>query len=145
MKYSSILNLIKTTDDVERVSDELEVLLSSLYKTKNGFKTALKKSVSIELAKVIKDLGGEAADLAGLLKNIQSYIKGLPVLKITLSFSPTQDFIEKMTTQKYIIDLSKDTSILGGAVISVNGRYKDYSLRKALERTFEEKRNVIIV
>ncbi|OGH22093.1 MAG: hypothetical protein A3F31_00105 [Candidatus Levybacteria bacterium RIFCSPHIGHO2_12_FULL_38_12] len=155
MKFLPILKLIKTTDDVSRINDELEILLASLYRVKNGFETTLKKSVSMELANVIKDLAGQTnkdlrGQMRGLLVDIQKYLLSLPVVKLTLAFSPSQEFVEKIVSyirenmnSSAVIELAKDSSILGGAIISASGKYKDISLKKALEKTFEGKREII--
>lgn len=64
----------------------------------------------------------------------------LPVLSMTLAFTPSRDFLTdiiKGLREQYennlILDILVDENIIGGAVVTYKGQYRDYSLRKRLE------------
>src|SRR3989338_3446223 len=151
LKYE-ILNKVKTVEEAENLSSEVDSILSSLYKVKNkDLSQILSKSAGKQTAAIIKsvlesekisesDLSAVEKTLSGLKEDL----KNAQVIKITLAIDPTTELISHIhawVTENIgrgtLLETNKDESILGGAIIAVNGQYKDFSLKKSLENIFE--------
>ena len=86
-----------------------------------------------------------------MLLKAKEEIKNLKIAKITLAIDPSEDtislisdWINKNLGDGIILDLSKDESILGGVIISIDGVYKDQSLKKNLEELFIKRKSEIL-
>lgn len=108
--FSDRLASLRTKDDVDALLGEIDVYRDSLYKTKR------KVRVPPELGK------------------LEEAIKKLEMVQLTLAYEPSPQDIEAFfKVAGNILDISKDPRILGGAVVSYQGKYGDHSLRKKLD------------
>jgi len=89
----------------------------------------------------VKEEVGEGLDGWEKLKE---KLKSLPIFSLTIGFEPTEEFKEKLVhwikenvEKKAVLDLKIDKEILGGAIISWQGKYKNYSLSEKLKNTNE--------
>ena len=154
-----ILEYIKTIDQLEDFSLEIDTVLSGLFKTGNkNIDEVLGKTVGESTAdtlrKIIKKNKIDSLDYSSLdklLNNLKEELKKIKVLKISLAIDPSKEQIEHIFNwvkenlgEGIILDIDKDESILGGAVISFNGQYKDFSLKRALEKIFKNKKAEIM-
>ena len=152
MKYLPILDLARTEEEKDALISEVEILIASVYKVKKGgFEEVLKKGIRISTKKVLEDiLKKEKIDISDkkklhlFLSDIETHIEKLKPLAITIAFEPSlssiekvYSFIKKELSSEYVVEFSIDPAILGGAIFSINGRYKDYSLKKKLDTYFQ--------
>jgi len=111
--FSDRLATLRTKDDVDALLGEIDAYRDSLYKTKG------KVQIPPELDK------------------LEETVKKLEVVQLTLAYEPSPQDIEVFfKAAGKILDISKDARILGGAVVSYQGKYSDYSLKKKLESYF---------
>jgi F0F1-type ATP synthase delta subunit len=82
------------------------------------------------------------------LVNLEQELQRLRVFEVTLAFEPTVSFLEKLFLwvrenigQGIILKLEKDESIIGGAIVSFEGKYLDLSIKSKLEE-LNKKRNM---
>lgn len=155
MIYSDILRSIRTIGQVERLSYEIDVLLGSLFK-KHSFDQSLKSVSSVASDEIREALVKNNIKLSDR-QTIKDYLVGLrdkihnfKTIKIFLAFQPSEVTIDNIFTFVlknfgfgFILDIKEDRTIFGGAIISFRGKYKDYSLRKAIEEAFVNKREEI--
>ena len=154
-----ILGYIKTVDQLEDFSLEIDTVLSGLFKARNKnidevLDKTVGKSTADTLRKIIKKNKIDSFDYSSLdklLNNLKEDLKKIKVLKISLAIDPSKEQIEHIFNwvkenlgEGIILDIDKDESILGGAVISFNGQYKDFSLKRALEKIFKNKKAEIM-
>ena len=155
--YFDLITSLKTTREVDDLSSEIDTIESKLLQPK---KVSLKKaltSISSNSAKRITEMfeknnldmtdKEQVSDFPETLKNL---IKKFKVIKLTLAFDPTgetieniHEFVSENIGIGYILDIEVDETVLGGAVIMFNGRYKDFTLRKSLEESFVNKKEEI--
>ena len=103
------LAMLRTKDDVDALLGEIDAYRDSLYKTKG------KVQIPPELDK------------------LEETVKKLEVVQLTLAYEPSPQDIEAFfKAAGKILDISKDTRLLGGAVVSYQGKYGDFSVRKKL-------------
>ena len=94
--------------------------------------------------------GHHRPGLEKLLFEIKQEISKVKVLKLYLAIDPTPQIIENTSSwvkenlgEDVVLDIERDETILGGAIISFDGQYKDFSLRKTLDEIFKSKRNEV--
>ncbi len=148
--YKSLIDLTKTTEDLAGLGDEIDVITQSLYHVElYKLEDALSQFVRIRVAKEIRKLI-QANSLSGKDEIKQFFadayrtISGLPILRLTLAFEPSESVINTLSywvrtnlDSGILLDLSMDRSILGGAIIVYSGKFYDFSLRKNLNEIFE--------
>ena len=145
--YSKILAKAKTKDQREKMKEEIDMLLNSLYVNQpNSFENTLSGKVREDVAILIREELKEGKMekriyLDGLLKALSE----LEVIKLTLGFEPTTVSIDKFWSkivealEKHVVlDIIYKPSIMGGAYISFDGEYKDFSLHKLLDAEVEK-------
>lgn len=156
MKYLPIFDLVTTTNDLLTLKEELELLQSSLYKSK-GFELALKTSVREKTANALRVVFTDekisfknTLEIKNLLEQVQKTLAHLPILRVTIAISPSENTNEKIRSffqekreKKFVLDVTCDPTIIGGAIISYDGKFKDYSIKKNLENYFETKKEEV--
>ena len=157
--FNDILGDIKTVGELDNFLAEIENVLASLFKVKNkSIEEILDKTAGKSTAGQIKKLmannkinPSDYSSVEKLLNNIKEAFKKIQILKISLAVDPSEemighifDWVKENLGKGIILDIDKDESILGGAIISFNGTYKDFSLRRALEEIFQTKKDEIM-
>jgi len=151
--YYDIVKSLKTTPDAEEFLLQLDNLLTKLFKINpDSLEKNLKKIVSSKFAELFKESfkinninQNDHSAIEKFLNSIKNQIQQLNILKLQLAFDPTEETIDTLfrwIAENYgsgiILDIHKDESILGGAIVTFNGKYKDLSLRKRFEDTFQK-------
>ena len=141
--YSEILANVRTRQEADLLVSELEGLLEKLYSSQSGdFDKAIGKQVRPGVASEIKKaLQLQAVDREKFLRGLIEAVKKLKVVRLTLAFEAREDLVEAISDwlrtylpgQGVILDLSDDKSILGGALVSYEGMFGDFSLKKSLD------------
>ncbi len=157
--YYDALRDIKVIEQLEEFSSEIDNILSSLFKVKNRkIEEILDKTMGQKTLKIVKKLvqenkidSSDYNSLDKLLNGIKQDFKKIRILKMSLAIDPTSeiidhvfDWVKKNLGEGIVLDIDKDESIFGGAIISFNGIYKDLSLRRNLEGIFQTKKGEIM-
>lgn len=168
--YEEILANIHTSDDLHVHINEIRKLKESLYKRNfqsampdksevgqdfNGgvdfFDSVLGSEVRAWVAKIIQE------DLQKYPKGKEEYLNGLEEkllnmreMRLTLSFEPNELTIKRISESikkdfgiEVYVNFMYDKYLIGGVVITFNGKYVDYSLRKVFDNAFDEERDKI--
>ena len=156
---NDILGDIKTVAELDNFLAEIENVLASLFKVKNkSIDQILDKMVGKSTADTLRKLieknkidSSNFSSLEKLLNDLKEDLKKMKILKISLAIDPSKeqidhifDWVKENLGKGIILDIDKDESILGGAVISFNGQYKDFSLKRTLEEIFKSKKTEIM-
>jgi F0F1-type ATP synthase delta subunit len=152
-----ILSLIHTQDEANDILVVLNEFLASLYSTKEvsleDHFSRLPKDLSYELQQAIKneDLIKSKDALREFISQLQDNIKACKSLKATLAFQPDNETITVFSTwakknigSNVLLDIEINKEIVGGAVIIVDGQYRDYSVRKKLAQVFQIQKEEIM-
>lgn len=149
---------IRTVQEAEDFSSSIDTVISNIFKLKNKnidqILSELTDSSAQEIKKILTNNKIDSSDhttIENVLLKAKEEIKKLKIAKITLAIDPSKDmisvisdWINKNLGGGIILDLSKDESILGGVIISIDGIYKDQSLKKNLEELFLKKKSEIL-
>lgn len=142
---TSVLSWMHTTEHRRQLVESLQGLLSD-PSTKQ--RSLSKQRPPSTLPWYIQPLWSEIVSTSTkksnskqLLSNIESFISSLhnlPVASLTLAFTPTSQQLEKYLSllraqidESVIVEVHYDDSIIGGAILSLNGqRYESTILQK---------------
>ncbi len=145
-------SIIFDTRALLRILDDLALIERSLFRAKEGFISQKARdfttSSTLLLFDEIEKMGAEPTgdkNQLNFLHDLIEYLKRLPQVKVTLAFSPTNNFIEKISTQisnllgkKAILDVLVDEYIVGGAVFEFEGRISRQTLDIQLESVLKK-------
>lgn len=153
---NKIFDTIYTFSELQLFYKEIDTIVSSLFKSEGQIEGAIHEIVSPEKAENILeylhtlsvDLKNPVALQEALLK-LKSTGNQIPVVHMTLAFEPTNTVLKSISLwflrreqKKVILDLTLERQILGGAFISYDGLYKDYTLKTKLDKYFSKEREI---
>lgn len=148
--YSTFLSKIRTKEDIQKLINEIEVILQSLYQ-KQGVESVLKAQVRAWVSQALEEDWKSAPNKEEYLIRLKEVLNGLKPLSLTISFEPTELSLEKLSYfvkqnlgGNIYLDINYDPRLLAGAIIVYQGRYLDMSLKKAYEAEFERSKVEII-
>ncbi len=156
--YFDLITSLKTVDEVNELSLELESLESVLFKSeKMTFEKAMTSIRENSAKKIMEIFAKNKLDLSNkedtrdFLKTLKLLIQKFKIIKLILAFDPTYQTIEKIHDYifenigiGYILDIEVDETVLGGSVVIFNGKYKDFTLKRAIEEVFTNKNAEIL-
>jgi len=80
------------------------------------------------------------------LEKFKKYLQSLPEIKLEIAFLPSRKFLSRINQwleeefgQKVILDLIINPEIVGGAIIEYQGNWRDFSLRKEIDKLISQK------
>ncbi len=151
-----ILKSLKTTKEAKEFSSNIDLLLGDLFKDyKKPFEETLKERVDLKTAEALKrafndksiNLNDNMA-VENFLTSLKNEVQKLKILKLYLAFDPTDEITEdilewvsKNIGAGIILDIEKNESLIGGAIIVFNGKYQDLTIKKQLEELFDKKKD----
>lgn len=150
-----ILNEVKTTDDVKVLDSSLDLLINALYKPRKEFDSILESQISSKEAGLLRKTFNSDPEnkikTKEILKDLKEKLQNLKVLKLTLAFDPTEkiikeisEWIKKNLGDGIVMEIEKDRTIIGGAIVVFQGIYKDYTLAKTLEEELGKNKEEIL-
>ncbi len=123
-----MLRIASVSDKVFTTNFTLEKTLAELF----GIQ---KKDLLLKLFREHNISETSPSDIQAFLKKIQDTIKTLPVITLSIAFEPTEEILKSFsewflfTLKKQVVfALEIDITILAGARITCNGKFKDYSV-----------------
>lgn len=158
IRYDSLKSL-KTTQEADSFAELIDSILPNLFKIKDSeFEDILSKTTGKSNSTLIKNLLEEnkitQTDHTGIkrvLVQVRDIIKKFKVVKLTVAIDPTEQTISRISEWVYknygpgnLLDIETDESILGGAIVSIGGFYKDFSLKKAIGEVFTNNKKDLI-
>ena len=146
----NIFDLCYTKSDAVTFVNKLSTLSDFMYNTKVDIAQKADEILSLEekrlLTQVFQEQHVVATDPKSFnpfLEKVKEALQKVPRLTLTLAFDPTPAFLHETSNwlqvkmeKKYFLDIQVDTSLIGGAVVAVDGMIKDYSLKKYLEEKY---------
>jgi F0F1-type ATP synthase delta subunit len=150
---NDIYSTVYTRQDLVLFYKEMDQVINSIFKTQSSFSESSsavlgmvkKEKIDNYLLEKKVDLNNPVK-LKEALEKIKIIGKSFPVVNLTLAFEPTEKilkdvniwFIKRLNT-KVILEISLERKFIGGAYISLDGKYKDYSLEEKINKYFESK------
>lgn len=149
--FSELLSTIKTIADRDQLLSELTVLRNSQFQNQSDLELLLRTTVAFcrrnAFLQLIKDHDTFKKKSPELFKQVHS----LKVVEITVAYGFTDAVIDKIyhfltesIGYQIILKLMVNQRILGGAVVSFEGKYGDFSVEKKLAVYFKEHKEDIV-
>ncbi len=150
-KFTTLIELIRTTDDLYILETEVDILLASLFHVdEENFNKTLSSQVRIAIAQEIRHLmqqegisSGNKQGVKSLLDEISSLLHKLPVIYLTIGFEPSDDTVTTFSSwvrsnikHTIILDIVINKTLIAGATINYEGKYWDYSFKTAMDKFF---------
>lgn len=143
---------LKTTYHTREILIAIDQLQTAFFQKKQSFLKTLEVEIPFPLSETLKKLAEDhqinlenAADTDMFFGDVREAIQQIPVLTLTLSFSPTMSMIDKIygwlglnAHNQIMLDFKVDESLIGGAQITFKGKYKDFSLKHEMTPTIQE-------
>jgi len=144
MDSSKVFRMLYTTEDVRVLVTGIESIQAAIYKGKADFDKELHRSVSSPFTEIFES---EAqGNWEKYLDDLKQELLNLKVLEITIgtelnrnSLEEIGDVAKEFISDRVVLDILVERSILGGAILSINGKYKDYSLKSEVDSWFRQR------
>lgn len=146
MQLNSLLKTIHTKHEQTQFVAKLDTLSQSLFDVKESVSEKLTKIFSQEERQAVElflsenKIGDDPMDIQKALQEVKKIVHAMPVVLLEIAIEPSPEMINAIQAwfslslkTHYIIDIKVNKSIIGAACITVNGKYKDYSVKKQLE------------
>jgi F0F1-type ATP synthase delta subunit len=147
---NSLLERIFTKEDIISLKEDISKIQKVIFSKSGTLSEKAKGIVKKELFEFILEaerqgeIDFNSQEQFEFLENLKIKLDSLPLLKMTLAFSPTQSTIEKISQflenklgKKIILDISYNPEILGGAILEYRGKYLNLSLAKNFEKSLK--------
>lgn len=144
-------NHINTSEELFRLLDQLSTTERFLFKNKEGaISQKARDFLPADLAAIFKEIEEKGLEPAGdekqqqFIKELVKFLKELPLVKMTLAFESTYNFVSQVNNVisneaggKIILDLVVNQYIIGGAIFEYEGKIKEYTLQEKLNDSIE--------
>ena len=141
--FSDGLQAIATTSDQDEFLNTIDTLRDSLYNKEIDITVRL-KTIRADFAGVLGPILESDADKAKVLDDLRLAVKKMRVLNIRLGFNYDLDFVRRLADwvknnvgQDVVLELQTNLGLIGGATISFDGKYRDYSVKSALDKVWK--------
>lgn len=152
--YHEITKIIRTNREAHEVVLGLEQVMKDLFTLNVSFEDSLKKNLPSPIQKAITNFLAEKQpqptekhELRPFFEDLIRTIRGLQSMQLTLAFSPSEDAITTISqwiktnlNSELLFDYTIDRRIVGGAVITYKGLFRDFSLHEILKEVIQQKR-----
>jgi F0F1-type ATP synthase delta subunit len=141
---------IITKEDLIFILEQIEIAKDLLFKQPEIFLSEkLKGKVSEGFKREIENLEKKekyisVAEFSEFFDRLKETLLKTPIVKLEIAFEPRESFILEMREwfkknlgKRVILDIFVNSKIVGGAKIEYQGKWKDYSLAKKIEKIYE--------
>jgi|GEM_PF-1730495 len=159
MKRSAadIASTVRTKQEADICIDDVDHLLTAYYQTDTkDIENVLRNKISAKNAQlfmsILSEYGGDHTLFQAFLEKLHQQISSFSVFQLTIAFDPNDSTLDVLSlwvktniSPLTVLDVVCNPHILGGAIISYKGIYKDFSLKRKLDELFNKKKPMSIV
>ncbi|OGM28143.1 hypothetical protein A2801_03080 [Candidatus Woesebacteria bacterium RIFCSPHIGHO2_01_FULL_41_10] len=150
--FSNITTIVRTESECSLLREELQLLLVGVFETKeNTLEEVLVRSVRASTAQIVRDNLAMKVDPKSYLEDAIADLDKLEVLHLTVAVEPTEDmliriidWVRKNVSDNVILSFDHSSTIVGGAIVSFRGKYRDISLRNVISDALVEDHDKIL-
>ena len=150
--YKKFVANIDTTEQLNELVEDIEETKRWIYKAgTKPLNEKVKSHVSENFRSIIAplevtgELPNARKELNTFFLEVIKYAEEIPVVKLTLAFFPTDEFLKKITNwladqvgKKTVVDIGVDEKIIAGSTIEYDGEYRDLSFASKLDEVIEK-------
>lgn len=152
IKHKLFENLY-TTQDLVLFYKEIDQLIAAIFTDGPSFEEQEKAILSPDKIFKIHDFLekqrvhlNNPVEVKEALEKIKKEGETLPIVTLQLAFEPTRDILKNIhlwflrrMEKTVLLEITLERQVLGGAFISFNGTYKDYTLKTKIDSFFEKR------
>lgn len=151
-----IVELLPTKTDTHEFTEQIDNFLSALYSVKTSIEQKIESEFSSQKKRILMQFVkkynidiNSPKTLALQLSALTEAIKKIPTISVTLAIEPDERLVNRISTwlranceTPLIIDVTRKQSTIAGAIIGLNGKYHDYTLRSILKKSVEQPKKI---
>jgi hypothetical protein len=148
--FEKLSEKIITEEDLLFFLDQLSIVRNFLFsQTHIPLSERLKSKIDEKFRKEIEKLEKEKIlpsspeDQSSFFKGLENFLLKIPKVKLEIAFEPSEEFILKIegwfrekVKRRMILDIFVNPKIVGGARIEFQGKWRDFSLEKEIEKIY---------
>jgi F0F1-type ATP synthase delta subunit len=148
--FEKLSEKVITEDDLVFFLEQLNTLKKFLFsQTQIPLSERLKGKVDEKFRKEIEKLEKEKIltssqkEQFSFFKELENFLLKIPKVKLEIAFEPSEEFIFKLKAwfqekvkKRMILDIIVNPKVIGGAKIEFQGKCKDFSLEKEIEKLY---------
>jgi hypothetical protein len=148
--FEKLSEKVITVEDLVFFLDQLNILRRFLFsQTQTPLSERLKGKVYEKFRKEIEKLEKEKIlpsspqEQSSFFKELENFLLKIPKVKLEIAFEPREEFILKIeewfrekVKKRMILDIIVNPKVIGGARIEFQGKWKDFSLEKEIEKLY---------
>ena len=144
---NNIALLVHTSDENRQMRSLAQELLELVYKVRNEEEVGktIKEGLPERMFEPFSEWYGGLSDSDESLKELMRELDQFRVVKIKLSFDPSEAFLEEIVSiirkkigEGNIVEVEVDHNVLGGIVLEIEGKFVDLSLKKIFEERYAQ-------
>ena len=153
--HNEIVDTIRTKEERSRFLAFIEELAGRLFRISKEdairiIQVRVPECAVAATMRAVTDLPADPETVKGVFEKLERALLALLILRVDVAISPTDAVIEHMFSwvrrevgRGIILDVICDRTVLGGARFVFEGRYREYTLAKKIEKFFENDREYI--
>lgn len=143
---------VATLEDLYAFYKEIHQCVSFMFQASQTVESAMNASFNAQRKDAIlkyvtleKTDAKDQGKMHDMLMEIKKKGESFPIVTLKLGYDPTRNHLETFSSwfitrlkHKVILCVLVERTLLGGAYITYNGYFKDYSLKKKLQYVFKD-------
>jgi hypothetical protein len=154
----NILTSIRTTRERDEIQSSLSLLQESLYRSfPDEFHSVLERSFGAHVGTMMKEHFNKPSYVRNVtlvksdIEKIIGAVKSMRVVRLEIAIEPNTLFVDKISQwmnlnvgTDVVLEIQRDMTVVGGARIVFEGKYKENTLAEMIQQVFAKKQNVIV-
>ncbi len=152
MDQLDLSDFFKTKGEAVDFSSRLSDISDKAYQTDFDLSRLLTASLGVtkkeKFIKLLRENNvseGSKNKLIGFFNRIQEQIAAIAVITMTVAIEPPEEIMTELAqwfltniNRQVLFDIRVDPVLAGGATISFNGKFKDYTIRPVFDKYLQE-------
>lgn len=144
--YMPIVRYVRTKEERDMLGEEISELEAALFRSSpEAFEKVLSARLPKRIASAIRDIlarpefKDNSQNVRTFFHDVKNLLDAFVLFKLTIAIKPSEEMIDRLYEWVQenlgigvVLDIGYDGSILGGARIIFNGRYKEMTLAQMI-------------
>lgn len=150
--FELITENLMTRQEADHFLDLINILSENLFTKKVNLSEKINEIFPLHLKiLLVKSLQNNQIELnnnilmQSFIESMKKYLESIPVIGLTLAFSPKQPTIKRIYSwlsfqikKPFLLDITANKKIIGGATIDVGGIHFEYTIHKILKEQLSQ-------